>query len=361
MDYRIIKEENFNVSNWTGGQTTQLAIFPEDGTYLKRNFVWRLSTATCEQEESSFSKLPDFDRVLMVLSGNVVLAHQDVRVARLNELEQDRFDGGYNTKSFGKIIDYNLMVSKGNQGILDVITLQEESQTPEVEDYNEYSLVTQAYFCRDGFATVTINKETVMLTQGQQLVINYQMGEQVNLSMMGEGHLVRAQIFYNYKQEEMGPTVIPVEKPTFGDFKTCIYIANTQFRGARYIFKKLKTQWYDEKLSSAIKKIDGIYLPYIICMIGICAVAFVFSEDLGGTTWLLPMLAWLLIDIFLVSPLLYFLVVPKPTAAHIKDINKLTPYEVAVRKREFGTNERLDKLLKKYKNSGKTQYREGDD
>ncbi len=112
MEYKIYKEDDFRVSNWMGGKTTQLAIFPETAKYLERNFIWRLSSATCEKEESDFSKLAEFDRVLMVLQGDVVLAHQDVRVARLGELEQDSFDGGYSTKSFGKITDYNLILAK---------------------------------------------------------------------------------------------------------------------------------------------------------------------------------------------------------------------------------------------------------
>ena len=47
------------------------------------------------------------------------------------------------------------------------------------------------------------------------------------------------------------------------------------------------------------------------------------------------------------------LAVPKPVAAHIKDVDKLTPYEQKVRDRELGRNERTEKLLKRYKNSGK--------
>ena len=97
MDIRVYKETDFHTSKWTGGTTTELAIFPQTSKYLERNFIWRLSTAVCELEETTFSKLPDFDRVLMVLEGDVVLAHQDVRAIRLGELEQDSFDGAYHT------------------------------------------------------------------------------------------------------------------------------------------------------------------------------------------------------------------------------------------------------------------------
>lgn len=358
MEYKIIKAENAVQSNWTGGTTTQLGIFPESGSYLKRDFLWRLSTATCEKEETSFSKLPDFDRVLMVLSGDVVLAHQDVRVARLNELEQDRFDGSYSTKSFGKITDYNLMVAKGNQGFLDVISLTEQSQTPETENYPEYEQLSQGFYCRDGFATITINGETVIVNKGEQLIINYAQNERVDLSMMGEGHLIRAQVFYNYKPEEMGPVLIPREKGTFKDYLTCIYLANIQFRGAKFVFPKLKRQWFDEELSKAIRKIEMLYIPFVIFTLGICAIALIGLTYMEGLTWVYAMGAWVIVDLLVVSPLIYFMVVPKPTAAHIKDIDQLTPYEQEVRNRELNTNERVDKLLKKYKNSGRYEYQE---
>lgn len=87
----------------------------------------------------------------MVLSGSVVLAHQDVRVARLSELEQDSFDGAYRTKSFGRITDYNLMVAKGNRGTLDAVELTQDSRKLDFDEDWKYERKTAALFCRDGF------------------------------------------------------------------------------------------------------------------------------------------------------------------------------------------------------------------
>lgn len=356
MDYKIYKEENFAVSNWTGGKTKQLAIFPETAKYLDRNFIWRLSTATCEKEESDFSRLPDYDRVLMVLKGEIVLAHQDVRVARLGELDQDSFDGGYRTKGFGQITDYNLMVAKGNKGFLDVIVAGEDSLTPEIEEEPEYEKFTQTYFCRDGYATITINGETNMLMPGQQLVVDGSNGEEVEISVMGDGHLVRGQIFYNYDPGELGPTVIPKEPVSFDDYKTCVFLANTQFRGAKYIFKSLKKQWFDEELSKAVKTLEGIYLTFIITFFGLAAICFIGVERFTLMQWVMYIVGWFLVDFLVISPLIYLAAVPKPVRKHIKDIDHLTPYEQRVREKELATNERLDKLLKKYKNSGRAEY-----
>ncbi len=356
MEYKLYKEEDFSVSKWTGGTTRQLAIFPADGNYLERRFIWRLSTATCEQEESTFSKLPDFDRVLMVLSGSVVLAHQDVRVARLSELEQDRFDGAYRTKSFGKITDYNLMVAKGNKGFLDALSLTPESCHLTFDEDCAYDRKTAAFFCREGFAAVSIGEETVMMSPGQQLVINGTADEIFDISVMGEGHLIRAQIFYNYHPEEIGPTVIPSEKATFDDFKACIYLANIQFRGAKFIFRNLKNQWFDEELTKAIGKLEKIYLPFFVGVLGLCIAAGLALTRGNEMTGLIAAVIWLIFDIFVVSPLMYFAVVPKPVRKHIKDIHSLTPYEQGVREKQLGTNERMEKLLGKYKNSGKYLY-----
>jgi len=354
MDYRIYKDQDFRKSNWTGGTTTQLAIFPEDSKYLERNFIWRLSSATCDLDETTFSKLPDYDRVLMVLEGNAVLVHQNVRTARLGELEQDRFDGGYVTKSFGKITDYNLMVAKGCQGFLDVIEPGENNQKLESEMLPEYQCHTEALFCKEGYAAVDIGGDTQMLTPGQQLVVNCLGDERADLSVMGEGTLIRAQIFYNDLRDEMMPTAIPAEKATFDDFKACIYLSNTQFRGAKFIFKKMKKQWYDEALSGAIRKVERLYLPFFVTVIGACLVLGIgFERFEGPLQWTLAMVGWFLIDILLISPLIYFAAVPKPVRKHIKDIDHLTPYEAAVREKELNTNEQLEKLLKKYKKSGR--------
>lgn len=358
MEYKLLKAENYKVSEWAGGKTTQLAIFPEEGNYLERNFIWRLSSATCEQEESVFSKLPDYDRVLVVLEGKVVLAHDGVRVSRLNPLEQDRFDGGYKTKSFGKIKDYNLMVKKENQGFVDVINLSEDSRTYDTETYPEYKYVTQGFFCNQGFATVSVNGETMMLEENQQIVVNYLNSERVEISVMGDGVLIRSQIFYNYESGDMAPVEIPREKATIADFKDCFVIANTQFRGAQYLFKKLRTRWYDEALCEGMKKIDKFYLTFFIYLIGLIVITVVGIEKFKTIEWIMGIGIWTLVDIIIISPLLYMAVVPKPVAKHIKDINNLTPYEQKVFERQSGANERLERLLKKYRYTGKALYDE---
>ena len=359
MKHRIYKKSDLNISKWSGGTTTQLGIFPEDSVYLERNFIWRLSTATCDLEESDFSKLPDFDRVLMVLKGSVVLAHKDVRVAKLAELEQDSFSGAYKTKSFGKIVDYNLMVRKGNKGTLEVLTPESQCVKLECPKDENYEFYTTSFYVRDGFCTVEINGEqngeqngeTVMLSAGDQMIVEMKSGEDVELSIMGEGTVVRGNIWYNYEADEMRPTEIPPEKASFKDFLTCIYLANTQFRGASHIFKRMKREWKDEFLTRAIDKVEHIYIPFFVGLIGACIVGSFAITRMSTGMCALAVLLWLIADMFVVSPLIYMAVVPKPVHKHIKNIDQLTPYEEKVRAQQLGINVQAEKIIKKYSKS----------
>ncbi len=354
MNYYVCKEENFTTGKWSGGTTTQLAIFPAKSSYLDRNFVWRLSSATVDTEESDFTRLPDYDRVLMVLKGEAVLSYEGERVVRLKELEQDRFDGAWKTKSFGKITDFNLMVRKGNEGYLDVICPKQEKEVLTSEYETKLPLATHALYCKEGYFVAEVGGNTQMVRQGQLFVMEFAPGEKVQYSLMGEGTVIRAQIFASDMSDELYPVEIPPEKATFDDFKTCVYLANVQFRFAKYVIKSLKTTWFDEQLSGAIKKIEKLYLPFFIFIIGTVLLASAgMLEEWNNAAIGISLLAWIAADCLVISPLLYFAVVPKPVRKHIKDIDKLTPYEQKVRTAELNRNERAEKILKKYKNSGR--------
>ena len=49
------KEENYSVSEWSGGKTKELAIYPPKCRYADRDFIFRLSSATVELDESDFT------------------------------------------------------------------------------------------------------------------------------------------------------------------------------------------------------------------------------------------------------------------------------------------------------------------
>lgn len=355
MKHEIYRKENFKTSQWAGGMTTELAIFPRTARYQERDFIWRLSTAVVEQEESVFTRLPDYDRVLMVLEGDVILAHEGQRVARLKAMEQDRFDGDTSTKSFGTCQDYNLMVRKGSAGYLDVLELREESVVPERETQSNLSKSCQAFYCHSGYGVVTFKEDSCMIKEGDQLVIWHDAAEQAPVSVMGEGTLIRAQIFYD--DRVLSRQEIPSEKASLSDFSACVKLSLTNFRGSRFLFPSLKDIWYDEDLKEGIRKVERFYIPMFLWIAGVTALGFYGTGRWEPSAMISVLLGWTLLMLLVVSPLLYFLAVPKPVKAHIKKVNELTEYEQGVRQKEQAENLMVQKIEKKYKMSGRNIVR----
>lgn len=116
--------ESCPVSRWSGGSTTQIAIEPPDSEYGKRDFLWRVSSAVVELEESQFTALPDYDRWISVLEGKMELSHNGRFAADLHPGEIYAFDGGVETYSKGQCRDFNLMLRKGKcTGVMEKVSL----------------------------------------------------------------------------------------------------------------------------------------------------------------------------------------------------------------------------------------------
>lgn len=101
------------VSRWSGGVTRQIAIHPEGASYADRDFLWRLSTARVEAEESDFTPLFDYDRLICTLEGTIRLRHGQEAEVLLPPLAVHAFDGAVPTRCRGTCSDFNLMLRKG--------------------------------------------------------------------------------------------------------------------------------------------------------------------------------------------------------------------------------------------------------
>ena len=110
---RLLHPADYRVTDWSGGRTTELAIAPEGSLYAERKFLWRFSTATAEVEESTYTSLPDYNRVILSLRGLLRLSHDDTTWRDFAEFEPYAFDGGVTTQARGKVVDLNLMLRKG--------------------------------------------------------------------------------------------------------------------------------------------------------------------------------------------------------------------------------------------------------
>ena len=170
---KLIKETEQTTSNWSGGTTTQIAIYPPDASYSNRNFTWRLSSARVEQEESVFTALPGIWRLIMVIEGELELKHAGHHNVHLRPFEQDSFSGGWTTTSYGKVRDFNLMLAEGCTGELMPILLQENSREQLTHPADPGSShITSAFYCVTGRVRVaTDNRALYELQQGDLLLL----------------------------------------------------------------------------------------------------------------------------------------------------------------------------------------------
>ena len=123
----LLKSNDFQVSDWSGGKTKQLYLSPPTGHYGKRDFDYRLSTATVELAESQFSDLSGFHRILMSLDHALHLhnaSRQEETV--LAPFTPYVFEGSDSITSRGTCTDFNLIYSDHYQGQMLAISDREE-------------------------------------------------------------------------------------------------------------------------------------------------------------------------------------------------------------------------------------------
>ena len=197
MQYRIIKPEEFVTGVWSGGTTTQLAIYPPGASYADRNFIFRLSSATVDTEQSEFTHLPDYDRWLMIFEGSARLVHSSEREVTINPYEYDAFDGGISTVSFGRVTDYNLMLRKGGTGSMKAIGLDENIKEIRIMPQGEYQSGFAGIFLRGEYAQITLCGEPLKLENGCQLLVLFSGTETVSLDISGSGTVVITQGLFN--------------------------------------------------------------------------------------------------------------------------------------------------------------------
>ena len=123
METIIKRSDEFLTSKWSGGETTELFIYPLESDYKKRDFLFRLSSATVKEDRSVFTKLPKINRKLFVLEGSIKLTHNEKEGHWLMPNEQESFNGEWDTISEGMVTDYNLMTKDGIISSIDSILL----------------------------------------------------------------------------------------------------------------------------------------------------------------------------------------------------------------------------------------------
>jgi environmental stress-induced protein Ves len=190
MNYKVIRSHQ--TTTWTGGTTTQLFIFPETADYQKRDFQFRLSTATVEIERSDFTPLPGFSRKLLVLDGEIILNHKDHYTAQLKKFDVDSFVGDWKTSCIGKCTDFNLIISGDTSTELKAICLgKEQNLHYKIKDHCNWFFV----YVAKGDLGININHEKPTLSEGHLLVMEKPELKEIGIFGIENSELIFVEIF----------------------------------------------------------------------------------------------------------------------------------------------------------------------
>ena len=200
FSFKVISNKNFMVSDWSGGKTTQLAIAPADAIYAKQTFDWRISSATVSVPESTFTALPNYHRILMILEGQLELVHQNHYSKTLMPFDQDSFLGAWHTSSYGIVTDFNLMMNPQFTGRLEALHLEANQLTPiDLKDYapDSDSEILYHLYAYDFDATVTLDGANINLPKGDLLQVSTRSKAMPRLDILSsntDGHLIIASV-----------------------------------------------------------------------------------------------------------------------------------------------------------------------
>jgi environmental stress-induced protein Ves len=212
---RITPVNHHKTSQWAGGTTTELCIYPEGAVYANRDFDFRISSAVVDMESSIFTLLPGYERHLMVLSGKTRLEHKNHHSITLSPFEQDIFMGDWETESFGKCIDFNLMLNDKYTGSINSV---------------KSGFALDCLFSRDSFGGFyiltddvtltetrmdkgdippkvsfhTLNKGDFVFYQIEGTCIDHIINPELKLSLTGPGGYLAVQTLIERKQESEG-------------------------------------------------------------------------------------------------------------------------------------------------------------
>lgn len=187
---RKLTPGDYVTTAWSGGTTTQLAIAPEGASYADRDFLWRISSATVTLEESDFTALPDYHRLIAMLRGEMTLTHNDGEPVTLDPYQVHAFEGGDRTHSRGCCTDFNLMLRRGKKdGSMEALRLSKEPLTYQPRPQTEELLL----YCAEGDCVVSQDGATYALAKGETLRVS---GTQPDiLTLMGHGVLMLCQMW----------------------------------------------------------------------------------------------------------------------------------------------------------------------
>lgn len=117
----IISIDTLQTTSWSGGITHQIAIYPSDAVFAHHDFIYRVSSAEVELDESNFTSFKKYTRYIISLNNPLKISHNKGGHIELDPLQVHRFSGDVETTAYGKCSDFNLIIQNGLLGSIGVL------------------------------------------------------------------------------------------------------------------------------------------------------------------------------------------------------------------------------------------------
>lgn len=187
----LLTPADYVTTTWSGGTTTQLAIAPEGAVYAERDFLWRVSSAAVELDESDFTALPDYRRFISTVRGDMTLSHNGGDELTLHPGDVHEFDGADDTHSRGRCTDFNLMLRKGRaDGDMRALRLA-AGEVPFTPDEGTQTVLL---FCASGACRVRCGDAECRAAEGETALVRNAGGAVLTLSCAEDTMLFIAQM-----------------------------------------------------------------------------------------------------------------------------------------------------------------------
>ncbi|MBF4695336.1 HutD family protein [Fusibacter ferrireducens] len=185
MKYHVVSRAHQKQTNWSGGETIEIFIYPENGNYSERQFSWRVSSATVEKAESDFTPLYGIKRWILPFDAPLLLKHRNQQKLLYEILvkpyEAHCFKGDWETKSIGITRDFNLMLREGSYGILKHFKLAKATEMdieaifPEIFD-NRLVLIDKRFtigiYCIEGTYSALMAEQDIPVQASELLLVD---------------------------------------------------------------------------------------------------------------------------------------------------------------------------------------------
>ena len=181
---KTISKDEYKQTNWSGGKTTEMYIYPPGSSYGDRDFYWRISSASLEMEESDFTSLNNITRYISPLDGDLKLTHDGENFIDLKPFDVYAFDGGIRTHSYGRVKDFNLMLANGAKGDLQTLNVESESTLIiSKEDKREFHI----FYSPTSDVELQLEDEKVDLKKEDLLVLEVENSPSLNIKFLLDG------------------------------------------------------------------------------------------------------------------------------------------------------------------------------